>query len=66
MDKAQLSSIEVKINNHGRYTWKINVVYNTDYEDAVKEIKKIDSLIRDEFPDVVSRGNGRVASFEEE
>ncbi len=66
MDKPQLSSIEVKLNNHGRYTWKINVVYNTEYEEAIRQIKKIDTRLRDEFPDTVSRGNGRVANFDEE
>lgn len=65
--QPQVSSIEVKINNHGRYTWKINVLYNNnDYKDAVKEIKAIDKLLKDEFPDHVSKGSGRVATFEDE
>lgn len=64
--QPQVSSVEVKLNNHGRYTWKINVVFNDNFEDAVKTTKAIDSRLRDEFPDHVSKGTGRVSTFEED
>lgn len=64
--QPQVSSVKVKINNHGRYTWEINVLFDTDYQETVRVIKKIDTLLRDEFPDAVSRGSGRVANIDED
>lgn len=62
----QINNIEVKINNHGRYVWKISVNYQTDYKKAIEELKDIDLKLKDAFPDHVLRGNGRVANFEED
>lgn len=63
MDK---SSIEVKLNNHGRYTWKIVVLYEKDYKDAVKETRAIDNLLKNEFPEYTKKAGGKVYNFDED
>jgi len=65
MPSPQTSSIEVKLNTHGRYTWKINVNYTTDYREAIKEIKSIDEKLKDEFPDHSKKASGRTATINE-
>lgn len=65
MDKPQVSSIEVKLNNHGRYTWNIHVSYDTDFKEAVREVKKIDELLRDQFPEHTKKASGRAVDIDE-
>ncbi len=62
MDK---SSIEVKLNNHGRYTWSIDVKYETDFKEAVKQVKKIDELLKEEFPEHTKKAGGRAVDIDE-
>ena len=61
----QASSIEVKLNNHGRYTWSIKVLFENSYDDAVKMARAIDDELRSQFPDHALRGSGRIASIED-
>ena len=63
--EPQTSSIEVKLNTHGRYTWKINVNYTEDYKEAVKELKAIDGLLKEEFPEYTKKASGRVSNIDE-
>lgn len=64
--QPQASSVEVKLNNHGRYTWSIKVLFEDNGEDAVLRAKQIDDSLRAQFPDHALRGNGRVANIEED
>jgi len=67
--EPRTSSIEVKLNNHGRYTWKISIIFdlkNDPTKNIAQTIKIIDRNLRDEFPDHVTRGTGRVATIEED
>jgi hypothetical protein len=64
------SSIKVKLLSNGRYTWEINVLFDTGYrkshEEAVKLSKTIDTQLREEFPNFPQTANSRTHEFEEE
>lgn len=60
------TKIEVKLLASGRYVWSITSVFPTEQTDKVREIKKFDRLLQDEFPDYARRGSGRVAAIDEE
>lgn len=70
MLEPQTSNIEVKLNNHGRYTWNITINFDEEnpmgYKEAVKKATSIDAELKQSFPDHVLRGNGRVAQIDED
>ncbi len=63
------SSIKVKLLTSGRYTWEISVIFNEQDGKQIigctKLAQQIDRQLKNEFPDHVTRGSGRVASIDE-
>ena len=70
MTTSMESSIKVKLLSSGRYTWEIIVIFNEHQKNEVIESTKIaqqiDRQLKQEFPDHVSRGSGRVSLIEED
>jgi len=65
--KDGTSEIEVKLTTSGRYTWKIASTFPTEEaETAIKNIRKFNKLLQEEFPDYARRGSGRVSAIDEE
>lgn len=65
--QPQTNLLEVKLNNHGRYTWKIILEFDLKKaSDTVKEIKRIDNELRDEFPAHVTQVSSKVVGFDDE
>ncbi len=61
------SAIEVKLSTSGRYTWVIRSVFpSEDGQAGVVGVKKLDTLLKQEFPDYAKRGSGRIAAMDED
>lgn len=49
MEQTLPSSIELKLSRNGYYSWNIYIPF-TGTEQAISELKDIDSKLRDSFP----------------
>lgn len=66
LNKEGLKEIKLKLLNNGRYTWVISYCFSSNNTDAVTELRQIDSILKDKFPDYATRGAGKVYSLDDE
>ena len=61
------AEIVVKLLASGRYIWSISITNSTEeITESLANIKRIDTTLKDIFPEFSRRGSGRIANLDEE